>query len=149
MLSRHGGSASPSGIWSSGPSFKGCPASLRLGRRRWVVRAGGTDPESPGGKGLAEDIKGFGPTSDPGAVLGPDLAAGRGQPDRRGPLQRAHHAGEAVLSQCSDGQVGSGVTVEVASRQSTPEVVVSFGRTANSGAVLGPELAAGGGQPSP
>src|SRR5215218_7975157 len=58
-------------------------------------------------------------------------------------------AGEAVLSRRADGQVGSGVTVEVTSRQSKAEDVASFGRTGDPGAVLGPQLATGGGQPSP
>ena len=85
------------------------PVRRRTGGRACAAFAG----KGPGRQVLAEEVTLLGGPVHPGTVLGPELAAGGGEPGGR-PEQHMDHPGVDVLAGRADGQLGAGVAVEVA-----------------------------------
>src|SRR5262249_25179230 len=115
--------------------------------------------EVPDRQAVAELVAGLLPPLDAGAVLRPALRRRErgGQPGGAGAINHVHGADIAllrprpgvlvVLERRADGQVVAAVAVEVPCRQGEAELVAPLGGARDAGAVLGPELVAGGGQP--
>jgi hypothetical protein len=102
--------------------------------------------EVPGGQHPPEKVTALhGPTD-----LGEELAAGAGQPTGRAVQHVDPPSANCVadlLQVDPNRQIGEAVVVEVASRQGNAKVVAALGGVGDPGAVLGPHLAAGAGQP--
>ena len=98
------------------------------------------------GQGLAEELAHAGGVEDTGAVLAPELVAGRRQTPRAA-VEDVDRAGIVdapdVLAGDADRQIVAPVAIEIARGQGAAEYVVRLGGVEDTGAVLAPELVSG------